>query len=191
MTYKTTGIETEDWPFIQARDFGAGRTVEVRLVVIHTPEFPEGVDSALKVARYFQKPDYPSSANIVVDNSQVVQCVKDSVVAYAAPGANHDGIQVELMGYAKQSRAEWRDHYSLQMLAIAADAVAQYCLKYDIPPIRLINEELAAGKKGIVGHDQVTRVYKQSDHQDPGPNFPWRRFICMVAELKAERQLIA
>lgn len=185
-------FETDAWPFIQARDFGVKRTVPVKYITIHTPEFPEGVDSARKVAAYFKHPDKPSSSNIVVDNAEIIQCVKDSYVAYAAPGVNHNGIQVELMGYMNQTRAQWRDVYSLQMLALAADAVAQYCLKYTVPPIKLIDTELAAGeKKGIIGHDQASRVFKQSDHTDPGPNFPWRRFICMVTELRAERQLIA
>lgn len=180
--------ETEVWPFIQARDFGAKRTETPRLIVIHDMEFPERPTAAEDVARYFQHPDTPSSAHVCVDSDSVVQCVKDSYVAFAAPGCNHDGIQVELAGYGKQTPAEWLDKYSIAMLAIAADVVAQYCLKYNIPPVHLTNAQLRAGARGIIGHVQASEVYKGSDHTDPGPNFPWPRFIAMVIAHVAERR---
>ena len=184
MTY-----ETEAWPVMTAKYFGVLRTVPVRLVVVHDAEFPEILFGAKGVARYFQNPDPGTkpSSHIAVDNQEVIQCVKDSYVANAAPGANHDGIQVELVGYQKQTKGEWLDNYSLGVLALGADAVAQYCLKYSIPPKHLTDSELGSGQKGIVGHDQVSRVYQRSDHSDPGPQFPWELFISMVREIKALR----
>jgi len=68
----------------------------------------------------------------------------------------------------------------LAMPAQAADVVAQYCLKYDIPPQHLTNADLRAGRKGIIGHYQASEVYKKSTHTDPGPGFPWRFFIGSV-----------
>lgn len=180
--------ETETWPFLQARDFGPKRTGSVRLIVIHDMEFPERVTAAEDVAKYFQAPDKPSSAHVCIDSDSVVQCVKDSYVAFAAPGANHDGIQIELAGYGNQTPGEWRDKYSIALLAIAADVAAQYALKYTIPLIHLSDAELLGGKKGVVGHDQVSRVYHQSDHTDPGPNFPWPRFILTAQAMYSERK---
>lgn len=182
--------ETESWPYVEAKFFGPKRTSPVRLVVIHDMEFPERPTAAEDVARYFQAPDPGTkpSANICVDSDSIIQCVHDSYVANGAPGANHDGIQVELAGYGSQTQGQWRDKYSIAMLAIASDAVAQYCLKYEIPPIHLSDVELREGKKGIVGHDQVSRVYHKSDHTDPGPNFPWPRFILSVQAFLAERK---
>ena len=56
-------------------------------------------------------------------------------------------------GYAKQTEAEWLDEYGLQLLNNAANAAAQFCLKFDIPVRRLTNEELADLKsKGFVSH---------------------------------------
>jgi N-acetyl-anhydromuramyl-L-alanine amidase AmpD len=182
--------ETESWPFMQAKYFGVKRTGTVRLAVIHDMEFPEKITAAEDVARYFQNPDPGTkpSSHICVDSDSIIQCVKDSFVANAAPGANHDGIQIELAGYGSQTSGQWRDKYSIAMLAVAADAVAQYCLKYDLPAVHLSDAELKAGKKGIVGHDQVSRVYQKSDHTDPGPNFPWPRFITMVQSFIDERR---
>jgi hypothetical protein len=180
--------ETEDWLYVKAKHIGVKRTVKVRLIVIHTMEAPEGDQTAENVARYFQNPDKPSSCHINVDNNTIVQSVKDSYVAFAAPGANHDGIQVELAGVAKQTVAQWRDYYSLALLALASDAAAQYCLKYSVPPTWLTDAELKTGKSGIIGHDQASRVYKLSNHTDPGPNFPKNRFIAMVAASVLERK---
>lgn len=178
MTY-----ETQQWPYLQARDFKKVTGRKVRLLVIHTAEIPEIETSAEAIARYFLKPDKPSSCHITVDSDSIVQSVKDSNVAYGAPGANSDGIQIELACYMGQTRSQWIDKYSLAMLALAADATAQYCLKYNLPPVQLSDAQLLAGKSGIVGHDQVSRVYKESDHEDPGPNFPWAYFIAQVREL--------
>ena len=179
--------ETEAWEYIGAKYIGVRRTVPVRVVVIHDAEFSEILFGAKGVAKYFQHPDKESSAHICVDNQEVIQCVKDSYVAWAAPGANHDGIQVELVGYQKQTREDWLDNYSLGVLALGADAVAQYCLKYGLPAVWLSDAELEAGKAGIVSHSQVSRVYKKSDHNDPGPNFPTKLFEAMVQEIKVLR----
>lgn len=180
--------ETDTWPLTPARDFLRLTTKrKVRLIVIHTMEAPEGDQTAENVAKYFQHPDKPSSAHICVDDNSIIQCVKDNDVAYAAPGANNDGIQIELAGVANQTPKQWRDPYSIAVVAIAADAAAQYCLKYDIPPLHLTNDQLSAGRSGIIGHVQASQVYKKSDHQDPGPNFPWGRFMSAVSAARLER----
>lgn len=185
----STGYETETWPYIKAKHRGPHRSGAVRVLVIHTMEAPETDQTAENVARYFASmPDgRVASAHINVDNNSIVQSVYDSYVAYAAPGANHDGIQIELAGVAGQSQAQWRDKYSQCLLALAADAAAQYCLKYGIPPRQLTDTQLKAGERGIVGHDQVTRVYRKSDHLDPGRNFPWAKFIGIVNACYADR----
>jgi hypothetical protein len=89
---------------------------------------------------------------------------------------------------AQQTSDNWSDDYSQTELALAADAAAQYCLKYDLPVVHLTNDQLQAGDKGIVGHVQVSQVYQQSDHWDPGPNFPWDQFIDLVQAAYDERQ---
>lgn len=177
-------IETDKWPLVLAKhfkDLAALPARKVRVIVIHDMEYPEKNTAAEDVARYFQTTDTMASAHICVDNDSIVQCVKDHDIAYAAPGCNTDGIQIELAGYARQTLAEWEDAYSKGLLDRAANAVAQYCLKYDIPVCHMTNVQLEAGEKGIIGHYQASQVYKKSDHMDPGPNFPWERFMEMVA----------
>lgn len=177
-----SSFETDKWPYVPARrqtKVEGKRTI--RGICIHDMEAPEKEKTAENVAKYFQSPQAGGSAHICIDSDSVVQCVWDNNVAHAAPGANHDMLHIELAGYAKQTRDEWLDSYSVAMLTLAADVTAQYCLKYDIPVKHLSNEELRNGDKGIVGHYQVTAVYKRSTHTDPGKNFPWDFFLERVS----------
>lgn len=154
-----------------------------RLIVMHDAEVPETAHAAEDVAHYFQHPDpgKKPSAHMISDNNSYVRCVKDNNVANGAPGANHDGLQWEMAGYGRQTREEWLDGYGKRLLSLTCDGVAQWCVKYGIPARQLSDAELADHTtKGIVGHDQVSRVFRLSDHTDPGPGFPWPVFILGV-----------
>lgn len=174
-------IETDNWPFVQAKHFKAvpkDQRRHVRLIVIHDMEYPEKMSAAEEVAKYFATTDTPASAHLCVDADSIVQCVHDNDVAYAAPGTNSDGIQIELAGYGRQTREQWLDEYSSKLLDNAANAAAQYCLKYGIAPLHLTNESLAdKTQHGIIGHYQASEVFKGSDHTDPGADFPWDVFM--------------
>ena len=177
-------METDSWPFIQARWFTPfDGTRHPRLIVVHDMEFYERDDSAEVIAHDFatRPPTSKASAHICVDNNSIVQCVKDNDIAYAAPGANSDGLQMELAGFGKQTREDWLDFYGIALLAISSDAAAQWCLKFGIPPIKLTVAQVAdKHTKGICGHVDVTSAFHLSDHTDPGPNFPWDYFINSV-----------
>lgn len=101
----------------------------------------------------------------------------DSDVAWAAPGANRDGIQIEQVGKAGQSRDQWLDDYSDNVIDNAAKVTAMMCLKFHLPVKHLSDAELKAGERGIVDHAAVSRVYKRSSHWDVGPNYPWDFFM--------------
>lgn len=183
-------FETDNFPVIKARFFtDVAEKRQPRVIVIHSMESPEKGDTAENVARFFQNPgeNRKVSAHLCIDNNSIVQCVFDNDIAFAAPGANRDGIQLELAGFARQTRDEWLDPFSILVLENAANAAAQYCLKYNIPVRHLTNAELKSGQKGIVGHGQVSEVFKKSDHTDPGKGFPWDHFIDRVKHHHAER----
>ncbi len=184
--------ETDNFPFVQARfftPFGEGRR-PVRVIVIHTMETPERDGIADDIARDFatRPPTNKASAHLCIDNKRIVQSVKDNDVAFAAPGANRDGINLELAGRARQTAAEWQDEYSNAVLENAANAAAQYCLKYEIPVRHLTDAQLGDKEsKGLVGHVQVSSVFKISTHTDPGVAFPWDRFLERVEFFRTER----
>jgi len=182
-------FETDKFPVVKAKFFrDVVERRAVRLIVVHSMEAPEKGNTAENVARFFQNPGKKVSAHLCIDNDSIVQCVLDNDVAFAAPGANQDGIQLELAGFARQKRDEWLDPFGILMLDKAANAAAQYCLKYDIPIKRLSDAELADKKtKGIVGHAQVSKVFNLSSHTDPGDDFPWDHFLDRVEHFRAER----
>jgi N-acetyl-anhydromuramyl-L-alanine amidase AmpD len=185
-------FETDNWPFIPAKFFTpvSGKR-KVRLIVIHAMQAPEKGETAENVGRYFQTIPRPASAHIGVDSNSIVQYVADNDVAYAAPGVNKDGIHIELAGYAAQSNQEWLDEYGQAMLDRAANATAQYCLKYDIPCVRLSLKELKDGKRGVIGHFDATQTYKpNAGHTDPGKDFPWDWFIKRANEHLAKLRFV-
>jgi N-acetyl-anhydromuramyl-L-alanine amidase AmpD len=182
-------FETDNFPIVKARHFrDVVEKRKVRVIVIHTMEAPEKDQTAENVARFFQTTDKQVSAHLCIDNNSIVQCVMDNDVAFAAPGVNRDGIQLELAGVAAQTKEQWSDPYSTLVLENAANAAAQYCLKYNIPIKHLTNEELRGGQKGIIGHVQASKVFPpNAGHTDPGKNFPWDHFIARVTHHHTER----
>lgn len=175
--------DIETMPYKQARFFtdASRRKGDIRVVVIHDMEAPEKSTTAEAVASWWAGPNSSrSSAHINIDDDSAIRSVLDEDVAWHAPGANHDGLGIEIAGYARQSREEWLDAFSRKALDNAANVTAQYCLKYDLNVHHLSREELAAGHTGITSHRDVTAVYKKSTHTDPGPNFPWDYFMDRV-----------
>lgn len=183
-TSKVTFLEAKN--YTRGRTSG-GRTVPIRLMVIHDMEIPESGTTAESCARMFATTTRNASAHYNIDCNTIVQSVRDGDTAYAAPGCNFDGLHFEHAGYASQGKREWLDEYGAAMLRISARLVAKKCRRYGVPPVHLTDEELAAGKRGIVGHYQVSRVYKRSTHTDPGPGFPWDTYMKMVkSEYKSQ-----
>ena len=161
----------------------AGRASPVEVIVIHTMEAPEVSTTAENIARYFAKSSTKASAHDCIDNDSVVVCVQDEDTAWAAPGANANGIQLELAGYARQTAADWDDAYSRAVLELAAQRAAVRVRKYGIPIVHLSVAQLRAGGRGFVSHDDVSKAFGKSTHWDPGPAFPWASFLARVAAL--------
>lgn len=167
---------------VQAKHFYEGRLSPIRLIVVHSMEWAEKGSTAEDCARMFATMDRPASAHVCIDNDSVVRCVKDSDTAWAAPGANADGLQMELAGFARQKRGDWLDPYSKDMLKQAAAVAAGWAKLYKIPIRKLSQAELRAGRKGFTSHMDVSAVYKRSDHGDPGNGFPWDVFLGLVTD---------
>jgi N-acetyl-anhydromuramyl-L-alanine amidase AmpD len=169
------------YPFIEARHYTrtSGRAID--LIVIHTMEAPEKPGSAEGVARWFAGPTAPeASAHYCIDSNSIVQCVRDSDVAWHAPGANHDSIGFEHAGFARQTARDWTDEYSDAMLRLSARLAAEKCREYRIPVVWLSAGDLRAGRRGITGHHDVSVAFRRSNHWDPSPAFPVEPYLAMV-----------
>ena len=165
-----------------ARHYRRGRLAPIRVVVIHTGETAETARTAEDLISYFASPSSAvASCHYAVDSDSVAQGVPEDDTAFAAPGCNADGVQIEHAGRAGQGAAGWADAYSQSMLRVSAQLVRGICQRHGIPFKHLTATELRAGYKGIVGHADVNAVYRESSHWDPGPDFPWSQYIGLIA----------
>ena len=149
----------------------------ISVVVIHTMEIRERDGAAEACAAWFASPVSEVSAHYCVDSDTTIQCVREADIAWHARGGNTNSIGIELAGYAGQQASDWSDEYSRAVLERAAELTADVCGRYMIPIRRLRASGLVAGRRGITGHADVSAAFRKSDHWDPGPAFPWDRFL--------------
>jgi N-acetyl-anhydromuramyl-L-alanine amidase AmpD len=171
-------------PFIKSKNFTKGRGgKKVRLIVIHTMESGEQANKAKQVTQWFAGKTAPdASAHYMVDNKYMYNGVADADTAWATghSDTNKCSISIELAGKASQTKTQWADGYSEDMLALASKLVASLCKKYNIPVKKLNPNQVKTGS-GIIGHNTVTAAYNiKGGHSDPGNNFPWNDFISLV-----------
>lgn len=147
----------------------------IRLVVVHDAEG----STARGVAAYGASAAATASWHFAVDGKEAVRCLPDDVIAWAAPGANSDGLQLEICGFARWSRGTWFIHQA--SLKRSAWVTARWCVRYGLRARWLTDSEVAGGDAdGLTTHAQVNRVFKKSDHTDPGANFPYAYFLWLV-----------
>lgn len=169
-------------PFVQAAGYTRGRADGPPLwIVIHDMEASEHSGRAESTAAYFANPGdgRQVSSHYCVDNDSVVQCVDLDDVAWTVgnrPG-NYRGINWELSGFARQTRAEWLDAFGQQMFARMAPVVQSDSKRFRIPIRKLTVAELKKFTPGVTSHYDLGLAFGGTDHTDPGPNFPWDEFI--------------
>lgn len=164
--------------------YHAGRAAPIRLVVLHTAECPCTPGMAEGVARYLANPSVQASAHYVVDPTATVAQVAEADTAWAAPGANADGIQIEQAGRAAFTAAEWAAGAPRQMLEEqTVPLVADICRRNGLPALWLTAADLLAGKRGITDHATVNEAYHRSDHTDCGAGYPAAFVVERVAAL--------
>jgi N-acetyl-anhydromuramyl-L-alanine amidase AmpD len=143
-------------------------------------ESPEEIDRAEKCALWmsgknkkFEPPK--ASAHFFIDSDSIVQGVRETCIAWHAPGANHNGIGIEHAGRARQTRDEWLDEFGRPMLDLSAQLVGEkLCVTWDIQPVFVDAKGLLEKpqQRGITTHAAVTEAFKRSTHTDPGKSFP-------------------
>lgn len=169
-----------DGPLWLAKNYTKVGRARIDLVVIHTMEAPEKPDTAEGIAAWFagKRGEAPkASAHACVDNDSLIRCVPPEHVAWAAPGANGNGYQIEHAGYAKQTREQWLDAYSKAMLSLSARHAGKVARLYGIPFELVDVAGLRAKRRGFTEHRFVSLAFGKSDHWDPGKAFPWDWYL--------------
>lgn len=184
--------EYPDLEFRAPRSWTPGRPAgQPSLIVIHTTEGSEGTTSAENGAAYDASRTDGTSTHYFHDQDTTVQCVLTRDTAHTAgPTGNRRGIQHELCGRAGQSADQWNDAASAGTLDRAARQCARDVERYGIPLVKLNPTQVANGKRGFCGHADITYAFGEVDHTDPGPRFPWDKFLSMVrAHLEKEKDV--
>ena len=168
--------------FVQARGFTAGRPDGPPLwIVIHDMEASETSTRAESTAAYFANPSDGRrvSSHYCVDDNSVVQCVDldDSAWTVGNRQGNNRGINWEMAGFARQTRAQWLDVFGLAMFRQMAPIVRSDAIRFGIPLRWLTDDQVRAMQPGLTTHVQLARVFGGSTHTDPGPAFPYDVFL--------------
>lgn len=152
--------------YTAAHNSGVRNAGQITDGIIHATEG----ETAEGAASWFQNPASEGSANLVVSDYACFKTVKDLVIPWAAPPYNTRGFHVEIVGFSDWSHDEWMKVE--RRIQHAAYRMALRCKWYSIPVVFRTAEELKEGLHGITTHANISIAFRQTNHTDPGPNFP-------------------
>lgn len=144
-----------------------GRTKNIEHIVIHSTEgsTAEGALSHMRKARV-------SSHYIIDENGSILQLVDDKNTAWhVGPKANSMTIGIELVGFAYRPSFNFSEKQY--------ETIAVLC-SYLLDKHNLCSKQ-------IVPHKYITHEYGGTTHEDPGPNFDWRKFYTKLREYERKR----
>lgn len=172
--------------------FSAGDNKPIKRIVIHSAVIPCEPGRARQLARMNREGTGGGSWHYAVDPDEVIQCSHDGVICWHAP-PNANSIGIEMADWPEplpapegsprwdrlRSRWRWNDRNHRKMLNRTARLTARLCLAYGLPIKYRTAADLAAGKRGITTHAQVSAAFGQSTHWDPGfwPRYGFMRKV--------------
>lgn len=172
-----------------------GVTLRKSGVVIHTNEGPDGSGASLD--RYMASPGdrplgdgrkYGSGYHARArDADGWVTYVGPEAGPFAAPPCNKTWWHIVIPGWSRQTRNEWLTDVSRDFIRSVARFVV-WAWERDgrtWPLVRADDLDLQLGDGGYTSHNFVSKAWRQSNHTDPGPNFPWDVLAADIAELTA------
>ena len=187
-------------PFVQAQGYTHGRPDGRPLwIVWHSMEASEWSGRAESTAAYFANPSdgRSVSAHHCGDDNSVIQCVDEDDSAWTVgnrPG-NYRGVNIELAGFARQTRADWLDPFGMAMFARLAPIVAESMVRWFIPNQWCTVADLKAFRPGHTTHNDLRLAFGGTTHTDPGSGFPRDHVLAVVGnalhpEVKMPRLIV-
>jgi hypothetical protein len=156
----------------------------IRRVVIHSAVMDCRPGAARTLAGWNRDGTTGGSWHYATDPDETIQCSYDSYVCWHAP-PNSQSIGIEMADRPSMNPARWLLPRQRRMLHRTARLTAELCLAYDLPLVWLEPVQLAAGRRGITSHDNVSDTWRQSSHWDPGA-WPRRKFMRLVRHYAAK-----
>jgi N-acetyl-anhydromuramyl-L-alanine amidase AmpD len=152
---------------------------EILWIVIHDAEVARSDRTAEALANVAASPtSRHASWHYAADNDTVTQSVYESDIAWAAgPTGNLHGIHIEIEGYAYDAPDVWTGDRALQLSAGLAFSIGQ---RWSIPLDWVDVDGAMAFKRGLISHATLSQAFHESDHHDPGTNFPYAQFRSMA-----------
>lgn len=176
---KNAGVQVVDWTrrFV----FGQPRpTHQIKNIIVHVTVNRPG-HPAENVAQY-QIDSRSGSYHELTDTTikHLVENTDDWLTWSSGNYGNNIGLHRSFVMWGNETRAQWLQYDT--MLREAAKRDAEWCRKYNIPPVKLTAADLRAGKKGFCGHLETGQAWGGTDHVDPGTGFPWDIYLGYVRE---------
>ena len=142
-----------------------------RFVAVHTTE---GGDTVRGIAEWQLKRSAQSSYHLLIARDGTsIRSNDDPFIPWSAMATgNRTCYHVALAGRAALKRKEWLARG--EQLDTLADVLAHYSAEYSIPLRKVGAAALRAGTPGgVVGHADISEAWRETDHWDPGPDFPY------------------
>ncbi|MFT4128092.1 MAG: peptidoglycan recognition family protein [Gordonia sp. (in: high G+C Gram-positive bacteria)] len=138
-----------------------------QVIVVHSTESDRAA-----AALAWMESQRNGSYHVLVDTTgDAWRMVPDDRQAWAAMSSgNRIGLHVCAAGRAAWSRSRWLSG-AAQVEAIAAQ-LASWSAAYGIPLVRVTPEQIRRGVKGVCTHADISVAFGESDHTDPGVNYP-------------------
>lgn len=162
-----------------------GVTLRKEGVVIHDSETGDG--SARNLIAAMQRPGdrliagsnppryYGSGYHAIALNvdDDFEQLLGAEAGPFHAPPLNKTWWSICIPGRANQTRDEWLDEESHAGIRAVARFIVEKAKADGFPLERVDAAGLKAGRRGYTSHWEVSKAFGQTDHTDPGANFPW------------------
>lgn len=155
-----------------------------RALCIHTQQ---GDSTADQLAKYQLSRSAGGSYHVIIDRTgRMVRSNDDAFIPWSAGyTGNRVALHVCLNGYAEWSAQQWLDRP--RQLERLADWLRYNSQAYGIPLLRIGPSELRGSGRGVVGHADISAAWKESDHWDPGPSFPYEHVLKLAGGAAPER----
>lgn len=145
-----------------------------RRIIIHSTESINrpGMSDVIAIPNFWRAQGKGYGTHLVIDgDGNTVKCALDNRITWGCAGSNSGSLQIELIGSASMTAAQWK---RLDVgIKQAAKWCAYWCERWDIPITLDVN-------RGIATHGMHSKAFGVSDHTDPGKNFPLTGFLRRV-----------